>query len=385
MSFRILSLNGGGIRGIFQAVYLHEIAKNFHKPLANTFQLLAGTSTGALIALGLALEIEPSHLVDMFKTNGDLIFGRKRFASLVRKGAKYSVDPLKGLLEKTYGSKHLSDCTAFVTICSTVLNRYRHRIFTNIKRSGEKVGDSPLSVVDVALASCAAPTYFPSFHFDDGSEARTYVDGGMWANNPALAAIISAHRHLNVPLKDIRLVSLGNGRFPGGFRTERYDSTRPIGMVEDVLELMFSAQNTAADDLSQSLIGDSNVLSIDANLSQPIDLDDVETAVSVLPALAEGEARDAIRKIKDFLFRKPFGAPLTPNDVEIGVPVVITTTAKRAIWREDEGVVEWTQEMNAFRGRQAVVTSINSKGIPSVQLDIDSGKHLWAVEWLTAP
>src|SRR5258708_5182120 len=88
MPCRILSLNGGGIRGLCQAVYLFEAAKKLPSPLRSNFELIAGTSTGALIALGVALEIHPQMLVDLFRKNGGRIFGHKKLASGIRKGSK---------------------------------------------------------------------------------------------------------------------------------------------------------------------------------------------------------------------------------------------------------------------------------------------------------
>src|SRR5205085_1631921 len=124
MPFRILSLNGGGIRGIYQAVYLREIAKNLDVPLTETFQLIAGTSTGALIALGLALNIDPQSLIEMFEKKGERIFGDKKVASFVRKGARYRAEPLRKVLEEKYGEKKLSDCAVPIIVCATVLDRY---------------------------------------------------------------------------------------------------------------------------------------------------------------------------------------------------------------------------------------------------------------------
>ncbi|PYP82245.1 MAG: hypothetical protein DMG65_26730 [Candidatus Angelobacter sp. Gp1-AA117] len=384
MTYRILSLNGGGIRGIFQAFYLKELAKNLDGPISECFDLIAGTSTGSLIALGMALKIEPDKFVEMFKASGSQIFGNKRRLALLRKGTKYSVAPLQKVLLDIYGEKRLGDCEPTkVVVCSTVLNQYRHRIFTNIQRSGERIGggDSELRIVDVALASSAAPTYFPSFQFEKGSDVRTYVDGGLWANNPVLVAVIYAHRHLGIPLKDMRLMSLGNGNFPAGIQAKKYDKARPIFMVQDILELMFSSQNTAADDLAGSLIGVENVLSLNGNLPEPVDLDDVDAAISILPPLAQTRALNELSQVFKFLVGQ--SGPLTSKNVRVGMHVRTPKVRQGAICR-DEGTLEWSPTMDGLCDRRAVITAINGAGIFSAKLDIDEGKNDWAIEWLTA-
>src|SRR6266540_3321604 len=116
---------------------------------------------------------------------------------------------------------------------------------------------------------------------------RTYVDGGLWANNPSLVAVIEAHSNLDARFEDIRLVSLGNGNFPDGIQSDKYNSTRPIGMIGNIFELMFASQNAAADDCAEQLIGLGNLLRLNVDLAEPIHLDDVKTAVSVLPPRAE--------------------------------------------------------------------------------------------------
>jgi len=101
MPFCILSLSGGGIRGIFQALYLEEVARRFDRPLREYFDLVAGTSTGAIIALGVALGVAPGRIVELFEKHGHEIFPRqvqrsgKRLISWLWRGPRYSQEPLQ--------------------------------------------------------------------------------------------------------------------------------------------------------------------------------------------------------------------------------------------------------------------------------------------------
>lgn len=298
--WRILGLTGGGIRGIFQAVYLREVAKEWQQSLLENFDLIAGTSTGALIALGIALDVDLSKVIRIFKTHGPQIFGRKKPLHVIRRGPQYSAELLRKVLQDVYGDKQLKHCNVPTLVFSTILNQYRHRVFSNLKDA-----DKEYSAVDVAMASCAAPTYFPSFCYPDVcpdvEEERTYVDGGLWANNPSLIAVISSHTRLGVQFKDVRLVSLGNGSFPSGIEPEEYNSARPLALVDEILEIMFSSQDSASVDYAGQLVGEHNVFRVDAKLRAPIHLDDVDGALGKLPPIAQSEARDQYVKLRTFL------------------------------------------------------------------------------------
>src|SRR5262249_3494279 len=128
MPYRILSLSGGGIRGIFQAVYLREAAKHLPGKLGDHFDLITGTSTGAIIALGVALDIDPSRVVDLFVRVGARIFSPKFswYLSLFR-GPRYDDSLLRKALSDVFGPARLGDCRKPVVIIATTLNRFAFR------------------------------------------------------------------------------------------------------------------------------------------------------------------------------------------------------------------------------------------------------------------
>jgi predicted acylesterase/phospholipase RssA len=293
--FRILSLSGGGARGIFQATFLRELQKELNPRLKDGFDLIAGTSTGAIVALSLALDVPLDRTCEFYRDKAPLIF-RSRFMAGVRGGPKYSNRALRQALEEIFSTKHLNDTDKTVIVAATTLDRFDHRIFSNIGHLSTTDGD--LSAVDVALASAAAPTYFAPIQ--PNLRERTYVDGGVWANSPSLLAVLVAHRHLAVPLQDIRLLSVGTGYFPNGRSPRDMGKLRrySLGSVRTVLELIFDSQSSFADEYARTLITPGYFIKIDVPLGQNMELDDVAAAVSILPALAEKEATSHVEEIR---------------------------------------------------------------------------------------
>ena len=193
--YRILSIDGGGVRGVFAAALLERVAEIDPQTLARV-DLCAGTSTGGLIALGIADRMPPEAIVALFAENGGKIFSA-RFLKSLRDlngfvGAEYRHHYLKDLVEATFGERTLADLPGKVLIPAFALDSgdsngrprsWVPKIFHNLEGSdtaGEKI-------VDVALRTSAAPMYFPSY--------QGHIDGGVIANNPSLVALTSVRSH----------------------------------------------------------------------------------------------------------------------------------------------------------------------------------------------
>lgn len=237
--YRILSIDGGGTRGILPAVILDCIHKEFGKTPADLFDMYAGTSTGGIICLGLAAGLKPERLVSLYLNESKNIFHESFFDRLSgldeHLRANYKHTRFKKILDGIFGNKTLGDVhkdPAFgqkgkeVMVCSFDLNpedeadrncNYRPTIFHSsfIRDKGEKL-------VDLALRTSAGPTYFPVYE-------KKYVDGGIAINNPAMAAVAYAvndsvakgedegkylengYKGLQQNLKDLRVFSLSTG------------------------------------------------------------------------------------------------------------------------------------------------------------------------------
>lgn len=220
---RILSVDGGGIRGLLPAKILHFIAesvahstgaKDFH--FAEHFDLMAGTSTGGLIALALSTPGErgrplytPEVLVDLYTQKGKDIFPAPWSSLKKVSESQYSADPLKALLTHYFGEKPLSSCLGKVLITSFDLNNNQAHTFDSQEARQQSTKDFLIRYV--AQATAAAPTYFPSATVNNVlGEPFNFVDGGIYANNPTLLALKRA-RELYPDAQVYKVLSLGTG------------------------------------------------------------------------------------------------------------------------------------------------------------------------------
>jgi len=239
--FRILSLDGGGIRGAFAAAFAAEIERRLGARLADHFDLIAGTSTGAIIAVALALR-EPAEKIESFyRGRGPEVFTRRAPVPLPvwkkpvkwavnmllsKKGidydglvqSKYAAETLKAALAEVFGDRTLGDCTTRLVIPSVDLTRGQTVVFKT-PHMPTLFRDRNVRVLDVLRSTTAAPTYFPHAVVQAGS---AYIDGGVWANNPSMVAYAEALKicqscnrdGLDQPFThvDISVLSIGTGR-----------------------------------------------------------------------------------------------------------------------------------------------------------------------------
>ena len=283
--FRILSLSGGGVRGIFQAVFLKHLEDAIDMPIFQQFDLIAGTSTGSIIALAVSLGIDVSRIIDLYRNKSETIFKSRAF-SLIRKGPRYNQNILRFEMEKVFGTKQLRDTETNVIVTATCLDQFCHRVFSSF--STNEAGDNELSAVEVALASSAAPTYFAPVM--PQSQERTYVDGGLWANSPSLISILYANRYLNIPIESMKVLSVGTGDFVQGIIKNQFNNLRILSAdtIKTIFEIMFSSQQSSADDQAKIFLGTESFMKITAPLNEFIGLDDAKKANEKLRAVRVG-------------------------------------------------------------------------------------------------
>ena len=215
--FRILSLDGGGVRGAFAASFLAELEKRWGRPTADFFDLIAGTSTGGIVAASLSYGIPALQVVEIYQRKGAEIFKRPKPRSLSERIAPlaYFIPVVRGLL-KSSGTKprDLLHCRYSPVALTSALHevfgeqkigdieKCRLLLLTADLASGRPkaiktphlpnmIRDRHYRIVDALLTTTAAPTYFPSHQIEPGS---CHVDGGLWANNPSVCAIAEACR-----------------------------------------------------------------------------------------------------------------------------------------------------------------------------------------------
>ena len=225
-TFNILSIDGGGIKGIYPAKVLEQIESKFEGKIVDHFDMICGASTGGLIALALSLNHSAKEIADFYIDRGELIFPnkprwRKPF-SLLKQGFitnKYKSKKIKEELVRFFGEdKKLKDCNSLLCIPAYNVSEGKPIVFKNPHNHLFRDGD--LNIIDVALATSAAPTYFKNHKINEQNLPNTLcTDGGVWCNNPALAGLIEAWDYFVGEDKEfdkVRILSLSTIPKPSG-------------------------------------------------------------------------------------------------------------------------------------------------------------------------
>ena len=211
---RVLSLAGGGFLGLYTAVVLEALEARAGEPLARRFDLLAGTSIGGLLALALAYEIPMTRLVRLFTEHGSAIFSGRalprsalsRLLDLSRSmlGPKYSGKALRDALLADFGDKRLAEALHPVVVPAVDIVQCKTKVFKTPHGPASQ-GDGDLRVIDVAMAACAAPAYFPSRRVG----RRIYADGGLFAAGPDQVALHELQHFIGVDPSGVSMLSIG--------------------------------------------------------------------------------------------------------------------------------------------------------------------------------
>lgn len=203
-SFQILALSGGGYRGLYTATILAEIERELGGPIARHFDLIAGTSIGGILALAIANEIPASDLVEMFVRKGRDIFKPRTRMPIFK--SSFSSEELKKVIsaEDMLGERLLGDALHPVIIPTINYSTGKPVLFKTPHNENFR-RDHLHKMVDIGLATSAAPTYFPRHFF----QHNQYVDGGLFANAPGLLAVHEAETFLGADVSQLKLLSIG--------------------------------------------------------------------------------------------------------------------------------------------------------------------------------
>lgn len=236
---KILSLDGGGVKGIIEAVLLAEIERRTNKRIAELFDLIAGTSVGGIIALGLVKpnsenqpEFSAQDSVKLFEFDSGEIFSQTFFQKYIPfitlLENKYTEHGIETVLRRFLGNTILSSALTNIIITSYDIERRAPYFFKSHKVGQEDHWDFYMR--DVARATSAVPTFFTPAHIVPIQSNLTYtlVDGGVFANNPAMCAYAEA-RSMFPDADNMLLVSLGNG---GQVRPYYYKDVKYWGVAQ---------------------------------------------------------------------------------------------------------------------------------------------------------
>lgn len=276
-NFRILALDGGGLRGTFTAAVLAKwddmLKAGGGNDLISHFDLVAGTSTGAILAIGLALGLKPREILDFYQKKGPLIFPKDRKLRHWLK-SKHDSATLRGLLTEVYGKKTLTADSRCRLVIPTVRAKQGLAEAIVTPHSPDRTAYRDISAVDAALASSAAPTYFDEVTYDGPIALETFLDGGVWANNPILPALAEAVRYLKIPLDRIDVLSVGTLISESDF-TDQLGKGK-AGWAPHSVDLFFAAQEHGALALAESFLGPTRHLRVNQQTPVEIKLDDAE-------------------------------------------------------------------------------------------------------------
>jgi hypothetical protein len=209
--FQVLALDGGGFRGLFQAQCLAHWEEHTGKRTADCFDMISGTSTGGILALALALGIPAREIVEFYRNDGKRIFPTNqisRWARSLKRLALPKLDSgaLRAALIARFGKRLLGDAQTRLLIPAFDLSVQRPFLFKTDHLAKYRF-DWNRPAWEVAMATSSAPTYFRPYR---SSWASIYIDGGVWANNPAHLAAIEAEVAVGAPRESIHILNLGN-------------------------------------------------------------------------------------------------------------------------------------------------------------------------------
>jgi uncharacterized protein len=273
MPFQILSLSGGGYLGLYTISILAEFERRIGRPIASCFNLLAGTSVGGIIALALAAEKSTDQIRVAFERNGTSIFSPRpapttRLGELVDffrsfRSAKYRSEPLRRTIVQILGGDiSMGDLTHPVIIPSVNLTKGKPQIFKTDHHPDFKV-DHLRRVIDVALATSAAPTYFPIATIGD----EMFADGGLFANSPDLVALHEAEYFFQQNVADVFILSVGTTTSRFSFSHARGLNLGTLAWARRFPQVLLSAQQLDVEYILHHKLGD-RYLRIDSEQSK---------------------------------------------------------------------------------------------------------------------
>jgi uncharacterized protein len=250
-SIKVLAIDGGGIRGIIPAVILAEIQKRLSRELWQTFDLIAGTSTGGIIALGLGTACNngkpysPDQLLQLYLQNGSAIF-QKSWLTPLRQllCPKYSSGGLEKTLERFFQGTEF--CTALTPLLISSYNLQKQLPFFFKSHLIAARPNYNWKVTDIARATSAAPTFFPPFHLSRGAEDYALVDGGVFVNNPSMAAYVEARR-LYPEASRVIVVSVGTGDRQDNITFSQAKNWGLVGWAKQIVPVLMDSVSEAVD------------------------------------------------------------------------------------------------------------------------------------------
>ena len=312
---RILSIDGGGILGTFPAAFLAELEQHLEYPIGAYFDLIAGTSTGGILALGLAMGIPASKLLDLYEKRGPEVFGQNHsalpgFVYRTLRGIqwlyrrKYDSDALRNALQDVFGNKRIGEAKTRLMV--PAWNPVERSVYIYKTAHHPRLkNDYRSPAIDAALATSAAPTYF-QHHITQHDVGL--LDGGVWANNPIGIAAVEAITMLDWPRHSLHILSLG-------CLTETYTILKWAGigtLGRNILRLFMDGQSHGAMGIAKLITGHEHdrraIYRIDHTVPKDTYKMDDTRVIQDLKGLGHTKARDRQPVLEPVFFDQPADA-----------------------------------------------------------------------------
>ena len=306
----VLAIDGGGFRGLFAAELLRRIEERWKLDWTSRFALFAGASSGAILAAGLAAGVPAASLVGFYRQRGPAVF-RRRLRSWPSGllASRHDTRVLRAHLAEVLPDVGLAQFPVPLLIPVADIGSGRSSVLRSAGLGTRGSPASPHDLRDAVLASCAPPTWFDPWIPREGTPL---ADGGLWANNPALAAYAEARLRFRFPPRSLRIVSIGTGRSRHYYRAPprgRFGRLRDRWMGwglatgwrrERLVEFSLATQSTATHETLCHLLGEDpakprRILRLDFESDDVIRFDDPEAS----PELVDHAERVFVRRSRE--------------------------------------------------------------------------------------
>ncbi len=315
--FRILALDGGGLKGAFTAAALSAWEEDTQLRIQDHFDLVAGTSTGGILAIGLGLGLRPEEMLQFYLDRGPIIFPVTRFGQKLKLKLRQIVQPkfsqniLHGELKAVLCDRILGESKLRLVIPAYDTLRGRIYVFKTAHNKRFRY-DINIPAADVALATAAAPTYFKAarvYHYHGAG----YVDGGVWSNNPALTGVVEAASFLGKRLDQLHVLSVVTTYEPGSVAS--LAGAGLFGWGARIVKLIMNAQAEASWKQAMLLVGRERFHRVDC-ITRPGEYGlDSADQVSALAALGRSRAieKEILEPVKSLFLNGVKVEPFTPH------------------------------------------------------------------------
>jgi len=303
--FRILCLDGGGIRGLYSAQMLKRMKKDCNIDFYNDFDLIVGTSTGSILAGSIVKQIDIEKVIALYVNEGKNIFKKRWLSRIGLFASKYNPNPLKEQLEAIFKNTTLGDIEKPLLINATDIGNSTQFVFKTTfngqqdsnGNTKELVRDKEILLSDAILASSSAPIFFPPHKVGN----FLLADGGLWANSPVLVALAEAKKIFNTEPNDVVIVSIGTGVEENDYHI----NTKWWGFLtgwkrEKLISMILNLQTKTNNSLLQFLMPKENILRLTYTSDKALPLDDVSQNENLL-SKADKDFSDRHSEIQSFI------------------------------------------------------------------------------------